>query len=385
MFKRILDLNLLLKKKSHFLFGARATGKTSLIRDQLGSEVILIDLLNSDTYLNLASRPALLAEMIASEHLRSGKKKPVAIDEIQKLPILLNEVHRLIEEKKIQFILTGSSSRKLTKSGTNLLAGRAWKAQLFPLTSHEIPNFDLERYLSFGGLPAVYTSEYPLEELAAYVQTYLTQEIAAESLVRDLPRFSRFLRSAGLENTEQINFSNIASDLGTSATTIREYYRILEDTLIGKLIEPMKKKNSRKEVSTAKFYLFDVGIANALRGIKNLSPNSSDFGRCFEHFIGLELLAALSYQKIGEELKFWRTHTQQEVDFVVADQCSIEVKSASKVSLRDANGLKAYREHYKAKNNIIVSRDPIERVEEGIQFLNYKTFLSDLWEGKLFK
>ena len=190
---RILALPDLLQKKSFFLFGPRATGKSTLINDQLSGKATIVDLLDSRLFLKLSGAPYELESMISA-----GLGNLVVIDEIQRIPELLNEVHRLIENKKIRFLLTGSSARKLRKGRANLLAGRVWEARMFPLTWREIPNFDLERYLRFGGLPAVYLSKFPEEELDAYVNTYLKEEIMAEGLIRKLPPFPRFLRSAAL-------------------------------------------------------------------------------------------------------------------------------------------------------------------------------------------
>jgi predicted AAA+ superfamily ATPase len=376
MIDRTLNVSELLKKKSHFLFGPRGTGKSSIIEQQLGDSVKYITLLSSDYYLPLSARPASLGELILDE-------RPVVIDEIQKIPALLDEVHNLIEKRKIRFLLTGSSARKLRSGGVNLLGGRAWTANLFPLTTFEIPNFDLIRYLNFGGLPAVYLSNYPSEELKAYTQSYLTEEIAAEGLVRDLPRFSRFLQRAALTNGMILNFSEIASDLGVSPTTIREYYRILEDTLVGFMLEPLRSPSSRKEVSTAKFFFFDVGVANSLRSVKSIDENTEYFGLIFEHFIAQELRAALSYFDLSEKLNFWRTHTQEEVDFVIGENLAVEVKATVSAQPRMIKGLKALRLTRTIKNSYLVSRDKVEREVEGIHFLHYKTFLERLWKREL--
>lgn len=375
MLPRQLNLLDLLSKKSHFLFGARGSGKTSVVRAQLGQEALIINLLDSDYYLRLAARPSELEQII------DGSNSTVVIDEIQKIPALLDEVHRLIEEKKRKFLLTGSSARKLRRGGANLLAGRAWTANLFPLTSNEIPEFNLNRFLHYGGLPAVYLSQFPDEELNAYVHTYLTEEIAAEGLVRDLPLFSNFLRKAALSNGSLINFSEIGSDIGVSPTTIREYYRILDDTLVGHIVEPLRGAKSRKEVSTAKFYFFDVGVANILRSVKKIEEGTDYFGTVFEQFIAQELRAAISYQRLYEPLRFWRTHTQLEVDFVIGDLLAAEIKSTTKSSSKMAKGLKAFSENYQVKHRCLVSRDPVERIEDGIRFLPYNKFLNWIWSG----
>jgi predicted AAA+ superfamily ATPase len=379
MNRRIIDIKGLLQKKSHFLFGARGTGKTTLIKEQLDESAFRIDLLNSDYYLRLASRPSEIEAIIkAQEH------KLIAIDEVQKLPIILDEVHRLIEDKGYVFLLTGSSARKLKRGGANLLAGRAWIAELYPLVSREIPEFDLDRYLQFGGLPAVYYSEYPQEELKAYTQTYLTEEIAAEGLVRDLPLFSRFIKKSSFTNGMLLNFSELAGDLGVSPTTVREYYRILEDTLLGFMLDPYKPKNSRKEVSTSKFYFFDVGVANHLRKSGGSIPDSEYSGSLFEHFIIQEVRAALQYFNINSPLQFWRTRTKLELDLIVPNILALEIKSTRQTSPKMTKTLKQFSEEHPFKNYFLVSRDPVDKKEGKIDLLYYENFLRKLWDGDFF-
>ena len=232
MLERLLNLPNLLKKKSFFLFGLRASGKSSLIAAQFPKTVPVINLLRSQIYLQLSAQPHKLESLIAPYE----NTDIVVIDEIQKVPLLLDEVHRLIEERKLRFLLTGSSARKLKQKGVNLLAGRAWEANLFPLTSTEIPDFNLNRYLRYGGLPPIYLSKEPEEELLAYTNTYLREEIQAESLVRKIPAFSRFLQVSALTSGNSINFASVSNDTGIPVSTIREYYQILEDTFVGFMV-----------------------------------------------------------------------------------------------------------------------------------------------------
>jgi len=248
--------------------------------------------------------------------LISRNNSPVVIDEIQKLPELLDEVHDLIETEGTRFILTGSSARKLRSGGVTLLAGRARQCELYPLVSAEIPQFDLERYLRFGGLPQVYSSGDPEEELDAYVNLYLKEEIKEEALVQKISHFSRFLRAAASANTEQISYANIASDSGIPASSVRAWFDILSDTFIGFALEPWRLSIKRKAVATAKFYFFDIGVANFLRGTTHLDRNSAEYGKAFEQFIAMELRAWLSYRRIRKELRYWRTQSGQEVDTV---------------------------------------------------------------------
>ena len=256
-FKRYLDLAALLQKKSFFLLGPRSTGKSFLIDEQLGSRAIILSLLHSDLYLRLSTSPWELEMMIEGAQ-QQHKTHWIVIDEIQKVPNLLDEVHRLIESKKFRFLLTGSSARKLKRGHANLLAGRAWTANFYPLSWCEIADFSLPRFLRYGGLPAVYSSDYPDEELHAYARTYLYEEIQAEGLVRKLPQFSRFLMVAALANGQLLNFANISSDAQVPASTIKEYYSILEDTLIGFMLLPWVKSKKRKAITTAKFYFLEL-------------------------------------------------------------------------------------------------------------------------------
>lgn len=376
--RRKLNLLELLKKKSFFLLGPRSTGKSTLIRQQLEGQSLVIDLLESNHFLRLSSNPQELGQM-ADE----TDKPFVVIDEIQKIPSLLDEIHRLIEKKKIRFLLTGSSARKLKGPHVNLLAGRAWIARLFPLTWSEITDFNLDRYLHFGGLPQVYLSQDPLEELRAYTKTYLIEEIRSEALVRKFPAFSRFLEIASLSNGQLLNFSEIANDAQLAPSTVREYYSLLEDTLIGFLLPPWTKSKKRKAIQTAKFYLFDIGVAHALSNIAHLDRHSDLYGSAFEHFIGMELRACLGYSRSADEMQFWRSVNKQEVDYVIGDHTAIEVKSTRKISAKHLVGLKALQEEKICKNYYLVSQDEISVNKEGIHCLPWPVFLRELWDGKI--
>ena len=343
--------------------------------------LVVIHVMVADVFLRRSANPNELAGMVEAG-VGAGKRW-VAIDEIQRLPELLNEVHRLIEERGVRFLMTGSSARKLRRGGTNLLAGRAWTAELHPLTSREIPGFDLERYLRFGGLPSVYGAEEPEEELSAYIQTYLTQEIQAEASVRRLPPFSRFLTGAALANGRTLNFAALAGDAEVPASTIREYYGLLEDTLLGFALEPWRRSRTRKAVATAKFYFFDVGVAHALAGTRALDRNSDLYGRSFEHWLGVEMRAFLSYSRLREPLGFWRSVHGYEVDFVVGERVAVEAKASRRVGKEDLRGLRALKEEKVFRRLLLVSQDPIESVRDGIRCVHWKTFLDELWSGRL--
>lgn len=378
-YQRILDMVALSERKSFFLFGPRSTGKTTLLRHQF-TQNATINLLRSVEYLPLAANPSLLAERAREI---SSRSPVVIIDEIQKLPTLLDEVHNLVESEEITFILTGSSGRKLKRGGVNLLAGRAWEAQLFPLVSREVPEFDVARYLTFGGLPQVYASEFPEEELSAYVDTYLKEEIREEARVQNLANFSRFLKVAALTNAEQLNYANVARDSGLSPTTVRAWFEILTDTYLGFAMEPWRGAQRRKEVSTAKFYLFDVGVANFLKGLSAISPGTSEFGKAFEHFIALELRAYLSYRRIRSPLTFWRTYGGVEVDCVIGDARGIEVKATSHVTDKHLRSLRSFAEVAPGLDRLLVSFDEINRItDDGIRVLHWSTFLDDLWNDR---
>jgi predicted AAA+ superfamily ATPase len=314
---------------------------------------------------------------------RWGGKAPVVIDEVQKLPPLLDEVHRLIEERGMRFVLTGSSARKLKRGHANLLGGRAWTANLYPLTYPEIPKFDLPRFLRFGGLPPVVLGDEPDEELHAYVRTYLHEEIQAEGLVRRLPAFTRFLTTAASTNGQMLNFAKIGNDAGLPAATVREHYFLLEDTLVGFLLPAWTKSKKRKAIATAKFYLFDTGVAHALAGTRALDRNSDLYGRSFEQWIAMELRAYLGYRRRHEELGYWRSTADHEVDFMVGDHIAIVAKATRKVGASDLRGLGALAEEKIVQQLFLVSEDSIETKRGSIRCLPWRTFLDELWGDRL--
>ena len=333
--KRILELEPLLAMKSFFLFGPRATGKTTLIKQELAPKATIIDLLDSRYFLRLSSAPYELESIIAADPAGI-----VVIDEIQRVPELLNEIHRLIESKNLTFLLTGSSARKLRRGRANLLAGRVWESKMFPLIHREIPDFNLNRYLLYGGLPAVYLSDYPEEELNAYVNTYLKEEIMAEGLIRRLPPFSRFLKTIAMANGEMINFTKLANDCQVPPSTVAEYVGILEDTLVGFFLPAWTESKKRKALKTGKFYFFDPGVTHMLAGTETLDRNSNLYGKSFEQFICMELRAYLSYRRKKIPLNYWRSKNGHEVDFLLCTRAAIEVKAAKKISRNDFKGLK---------------------------------------------
>lgn len=380
-FKRKINLLELLDKKSHFLFGPRSTGKSTEIRLQLEARAVVINLLRATLQAQLLNNPSELEAII--DGLNHNKFSLVVIDEIQKAPALLDEVHRLIEERDFRFLLSGSSARQLKAAGVNLLGGRAWNAKMFPLTFGEIPDFNLDRMLRYGGLPHVYSSSYPEDELDAYITNYVNEEIKMEGIVRKIPAFLEFLRLAALTNTQLLNFSNIASDTGISSTTIKEYYQILEDTLIGTMIQPWRGSKNRKPISTAKFYFFDTGVCHTLANTKSIDRNSDLYGKSFEHWLFMELTAYCSYARARGTLQFWRSLDHKEVDFIFGESIAIEVKSTKKISKEDFDGINALKEENRPLQYYIVSNDPIDVLKESVHCLHWKTFMERLWSGKI--
>lgn len=361
------------------MFGPRGTGKSYLIREQLGTRVQVIDLLDSATYLRLKTHPEELGPMLL------GRK--VVIDEVQRIPELLNEVHRLIESTKVHFLLTGSSARKLKRGGANLLAGRALQAWMQPLTWKELTDakvFNLDKYLLLGGLPKAYLQEVGLDYLFSYIDTYLTEEIQAEALVKNLGNFSRFIEQAAFANGQILNFTKLGNDAQVSPNTVRDYYQVLEDTLVGFQLDPWTKSKKRKAVQTAKFYWFDVGVVNAICNLRTLAPTGEWPGRAFEHFLAQEIRAYLRYSNKRLPLRFWRSKNHQEVDFVIGDEIAIEVKLSKHATVRDHKGLTALAEEQKWKHLLVVSQDltPM-KFPSGIRHLHWEVFLTKLWAGEL--
>jgi len=376
--ERTIDLKDLLRRKSFFLFGPRATGKSTLVKRQLSTSAAIVDLLDSRFFLRLSAAPHDLEAIIDA-----GDSRLIVIDEIQRIPELLNEVHRLIEGRKMTFLLTGSSARKLRRGQANLLAGRVWEARLFPLTWKEIPDFKLARFLRYGGLPSVYLSEFPEEELDAYVNTYLKEEIMAEGLIRNLPPFVRFLRSMALANGEVINFTKLANDCQMAPSTVREHVGVLEDTLVGFLLPAWAESRKRKAIKTAKFYFFDPGVTHTLAGTEVLDRNSNLYGRSFEQFIGMEIRAYLSYRRIKSPLTYWRSTHGHEVDFLIGEKAAVEVKAAPRVTPGDFKGLKALSEEGVFKHLFLVSQDTVSTRQENILAIHWEEFLRRLWQGRI--
>jgi predicted AAA+ superfamily ATPase len=366
-----------LGKESCFLWGARQTGKSTLLK-KLFPESLYFDLLLSDEYGRFLRNPSLLREIL----LTPGFSFPVIIDEIQRIPSLLNEVHWLIVNRNIQFILSGSSPRNILRSGGNLLGGRAMRYDLYPLISTEIPDFDLLKALNNGLLPRHYITGNASKLLSAYIGSYLRDEIITEAKIRNITAFTRFLEAAAFSNGEMVNFSNIAADCGISSPTVKEYFQILEDTMSGRFLQSYQKKPKRRVITAPKFYYFDTGIAGFLLKRGRIEFGSEAFGKAFEHFIYLELDAHSHYSDINYPVYYWRTASQIEVDFILGDhEVAIEVKSTNLVNPRHLKGLKSFAEEYNVKKAIVVSTDPYPRMIDNISVMPWKVFLEQLWGG----
>lgn len=389
MYKRQLTIELP-ERQSIFLWGARQTGKSSYLRSEY-KDSIFYDLLDNHEIVRLTKQPNLFREEVLALE-KQQLNNPIIIDEIQKVPELLNEVHWLIENTEAKFILCGSSARKLKTQSTNLLGGRAWKYDFYPLVYPEIPDFNLLKALQHGLLPRHYLAEskYIYNYLQAYVDIYLTDEIRNEGLVRNLRGFAQFLDVAGMCNGEMINATNIARDCGVDRTTIQSYYQILVDTLLGYYVYPYTKKLRREIVtSTPKFYLFDIGIANYLAN-KNVTALKGDIaGKSFEHYIFLELQAYIGIKRKRSRISYWRTKSGLEVDFILGEaNTAIEVKISSNVHQSDLKGLIAFKEEHPSAEAIVVSLDsrprvlkPAENID--IHIMPWQDFVRKLWNDEV--
>ena len=378
---RRLDVARDLHSRSVFLFGPRQTGKTTWLR-QCYPGAPWFNLLHGEVFLRLAREPGRLrTELAAAPGPATG---PVIIDEIQKLPSLLDEVHDLMESRGLRFVLAASSPVKLRRGGVNLLGGRARTRALFPFVSAEVPDWDLMRAIDIGGIPSVYLSSEPVEDLRAYCGNYLQLEVQAEGLVRGIEPFSRFLTAAAVSRGQPIVFERLASDAAVPARTVREYFQVLEDTLLATLLRPFSPRAPRrKPTSHAKLYFFDVGVANVLAGITHVEAGSTTFGLALEQLVFCELRAWLAYARDDRSLTFWRTADGSEVDFVVGDSAAIEVKATASVGPGDLRGLRRLAEEVPLTHRIVVCRESAARVVDGIRILPVMDFLGALWDGEL--
>lgn len=380
--ERLLNIDLP-EYQSAFLWGPRKTGKTTYLKANFPDSIVY-DFLETDLFFSLSKKPSLLREQLLAKD-KNSFGFPVILDEVQKIPQIMDEVHWLIENEGLRFILCGSSARKLKRGSANLLGGRAWRYEMFPLVTPEIDNWDLLTVLNRGLIPAHFLGQNYKKSLQAYTQDYLKEEIFAEGIIRNIPAFSRFYDSMGYGHGELVNYSNIARDCGVDSKTVREYYQILVDTLMGTMIEPFKKRQSRQVISRApKFYLFDVGVAGAIIKRHITEERGELFGRAFEHFILMEIMAYNSYHEVDFQINFWRTKSGLEVDFILGGgRIAIEVKGSNRIDKRDLLPLRVFLKENQTDKAFIVCNEQIERVHDQIRIIPYRNFLSDLWEGKI--
>jgi len=381
--KRILDITLP-KGQSAFLWGPRKVGKTTYLKAHFPDSIVY-DFLKTDLFIDMSRNPALLREQLLAQP-KEKLKQPVILDEVQKVPQILDEVHWLIENMGLRFILCGSSARKLKRGHANLLGGRAWRYEMFPLVTPELKKYELLHILNHGMVPSHYLQgkEYR-RSLDAYVRDYLKEEVFAEGLTRNISAFSRFFEAFGYSHGELTNYSNIARDCGVDSKTVKEYYQILVDTLLAVRIEPFKKRQSRQVITKApKYYLFDVGVAGALTKRYLEEEKGEEFGKAFEHFILMEMEAYRAYSEKAFEINFWRTKSGLEVDFILGQgKIAVEIKGTSRVDRSDLKGLFIFKEEYSPKKAIVVCNEKEKRVHGEIEIMPWKNFLNELWQGNI--
>ena len=378
MYHRIFDIENRLDE-GMFLFGGRQTGKSTLLKERF-PKAVYIDLLKSDLRNRFKQHPEEFRESL----LRYPPETLVIVDEIQKVPDLLDEVHFLMVNNGLWFILSGSSARKIKKSGANKLGGRAIPETLFPLVSAEIPDFDLGRAVQNGMIPRHYMVADARKRLQAYIDLYLSEEIAEEAAVQNLDDFVRFMEVAAISDGEIMNYENVASDCGVSANTVKAYYKILVDTLLGFEVPAYRKVIKRKLYKASRFYYFDVGIANYLTGRHHLSDKTPEYGHAFEHLIMQEIVAYLGYTDSEEPLSYWHTYDNHEVDAVIGDaRVAIEIKSTDHVDHDDKKGLIEFAKEHPETKQILVSRDRISRRSGDVDLYYVTDFFKALWAGEI--
>ncbi len=383
MFKRSLELPPS-GTESFFLWGPRQTGKSTLLR-RAYPEGRWIDLLKADEYRRYAGRPELLRQEIEAEGAAPARQ--IVIDEVQKAPALLDEVHWLIENRGLRFALCGSSARKVRRGAANLLGGRALRYQLHGLVADELgADFELDRLVNHGYLPPVYQSGRPRRLVDAYIGDYLREEIAAEGAVRGLPTFSEFLDAAALSDGGIVNFSNIARECGISSHTVRAWFGILEDTLLGSWLPAYRRRPKRRVIQAAKFYFADVGIVNRLARRGRLERGSEAYGHAFENWVHHELAAFVSYRSYDGALSHWRLAGGTEVDFILGDMdLAVEAKASPRISRQHLKGLRSLvQDHPGVGRRVVVSLEPrARRTADGVEVLPPETFVRRLWCGDL--
>lgn len=380
MFRRLLELPPR-PKHSFFLWGPRQTGKSWLLR-QLYGHANWVDLLKTDDFVRYTHRPALLREELE----RWPRGTLTILDEVQKVPLLLDEVHWLIENRGHVFGLCGSSARRVRAGHANLLGGRALRFELLGLVAAEIgADFNLLRILNTGYLPRHYEADDATPLLRSYVADYLTEEVAAEGLTRRLPAFTDFLAAAALGDTGLVAYATIARDCGVSAPTVREYYSILVDTLLGRFLPAYTKRPKRRVIQAPKFYFADVGVVNHLARRGRIQTGSPSIGAAFESWVHHELCAYRAYRAPDLELSYWRLASGIEVDFILGEmRVGIEAKATERVNDGHLGGLRTLRqEHPRIRQRVLVSLERrSRRTSDGIDILSAADFVAVLWSGE---
>lgn len=378
MYHRIFDIENRLDE-GMFLFGGRQTGKSTLLKKRF-PDAVYIDLLNSEVRNRFTQHPEEFRERL----LRYPPETLIVVDEIQKVPDLLDEIHWLMVNKGLWFILSGSSARKIKKRGANNLGGRAIPAMLYPLVSAEIPDFDLNRAVQNGMIPRHYMVANARNRMKGYIELYLKEEIIEEALVLNASDFARFMEVAAIMDGEILNYENVASDCEVSANTVKAYYQILKETLLGFEVPAYRKVIKRKLYKSPRFYYFDVGIANYLTKRLHLSPGTPEYGHAFEHLIMQEIVAYLGYTDSEEELTYWHTYENLEVDAVIGDaRVSIEIKSTEHVHHEDKKGLMEFAKEHPHTKQVLVSRDRISRRSGDVDLYYVTDFFKALWAGEI--
>lgn len=379
MYKRIFDIENQLDE-GMFLFGARQVGKSTLLQERF-PDAIYYDLLIDTVRKAFKRNPDSFRQALIDKPAGTL----VIVDEIQKVPELLDGVHWLMVNRGLHFILSGSSARKLKRSGANTLGGRAIPRTLFPLVWKEVTDFQIDKAVQNGMIPRHYLVDDAMDRLEGYVEVYLREEIRDEAAVQDVEAFEQFMEAAAISDGEMINYSNIASDCGVAAKTVKAYYQILKDSLMGYEIPAYTKVVKRKVVQAPKFYYFDVGLANYLMGRHHLRRGSDDYGHAFEHLVMQEIIAYRGYNRRREKISYWHTYNDQEVDAIIGDaKVAIEIKSSEEVKTRHKNRLKAFKEEHPDCRLILISLDPITRPSGDIELIYVLDFLKMLWSGEIF-
>ena len=373
MYKRLLTPP---ENSSFFLFGPRGVGKTHFIRS-FYKEALFFDLLQSSLYQSFLSSPERLSEQIPSDY-----RGWVVIDEVQKVPALLDEVHRLIETRKLLFVLTGSSARKLKREQANLLAGRALRCLMYPLTAEELKNdFDLKTSLELGHIPKVFSAQNPKAFLKSYVEVYLKEEIQQEGLTRSLPAFSRFLESASFAQGSPLVMTNVARDCHVSAKVVENYFSILRDTLLSYELPIFSKKAKRDLINKRKFYFFDVGVFRAIRPQGILDSSSDLNGIALETLVLQEISAHNEIHQLDYEIFYWRTRKHLEVDFILYGKNgfkAIEVKCQERINQKAFKGLLEFKKDYPESELLFLYTGSKDYTYQDIEILNVEKFLKNL-------